>query len=93
MSSTDLSAGEEEVVSLKVTKVGVVNRKDDMADGGKKSASRKWKTSGLLLTGSQLLLFKDVIWINALQSQILDQVGDSWYATAFRQLTMPTTRW
>ncbi|SPO19792.1 uncharacterized protein UTRI_00184_B [Ustilago trichophora] len=71
------NAGEEEVVSLKVTKVGVVNRKDDMSDGGKKSASRKWKTSGLLLTGSQLLLFKDIIWINALQSQILDQVGHS----------------
>ncbi|GAC96779.1 guanyl-nucleotide exchange factor [Pseudozyma hubeiensis SY62] len=69
--------GEEEVVSLKVTKVGVVNRKDDVSDGGKKAASRKWKTSGLLLTGSQLLLFKDVIWINALQSQILDQVGHS----------------
>ncbi|KAJ9476959.1 Arf guanine nucleotide exchange factor SYT1 [Pseudozyma hubeiensis] len=68
---------EEEVVSLKVTKVGVVNRKDDVSDGGKKAASRKWKTSGLLLTGSQLLLFKDVIWINALQSQILDQVGHS----------------
>ncbi|EST09777.1 Sec7 domain protein [Kalmanozyma brasiliensis GHG001] len=68
---------EEEVVSLKVTKVGVVNRKDDVSDGGKKGASRKWKTSGLLLTGSQLLLFKDVIWINALQSQILDQVGHS----------------
>ncbi|SPO20708.1 uncharacterized protein UTRI_00184 [Ustilago trichophora] len=71
------NAGDEEVVSLKVTKVGVVNRKDDMSDGGKKSASRKWKTSGLLLTGSQLLLFKDIIWINALQSQILDQVGHS----------------
>lgn len=71
------TATEEEVVSLKVTKVGVVNRKDDVSDGGKKSASRKWKTSGLLLTGSQLLLFKDIIWINALQSQILDQVGHS----------------
>lgn len=73
----NVPTGEEEVVSLKVTKVGVVNRKDDVSDGGKKSASRKWKTSGLLLTGSQLLLFKDVIWINALQSQIIDQVGHS----------------
>ncbi len=71
------AVGEEEVVSLKVTKVGIVNRKDDVSDGGKKAASRKWKTSGLLLTGSQLLLFKDVVWINALQSQILDQVGHS----------------
>lgn len=71
------ATSEEEVVSLKVTKVGVVNRKDDVSDGGKKAASRRWKTSGLLLTGSQLLLFKDIIWINALQSQILDQVGDS----------------
>ncbi|PWZ02887.1 hypothetical protein BCV70DRAFT_183351 [Testicularia cyperi] len=75
---------EDEVVSLKVTKVGVVNRKDDVSDGGKKAASRKWKTSGLLLTGSQLLLFKDIVWINALQSQILDQVGHSLMCNGIR---------
>ncbi|EPQ32093.1 uncharacterized protein PFL1_00290 [Pseudozyma flocculosa PF-1] len=67
----------DEVVSLKVTKVGVVSRKDDVGDGGRKAASRKWKTCGLLLTGSQLLLFKDIVWTTALQSQILDQVGHS----------------
>ena len=77
--SSDAAAAQQhdEVVTLKVTKVGVVSRKDDVADGGRKAGSRKWKTSGLLLTGSQLLIFKDIVWTSALQSQILDQVGHS----------------
>ncbi|KAN0066526.1 hypothetical protein ACQY0O_000620 [Thecaphora frezii] len=74
----------DEVVSLKVTKVGVVSRKDDVGDGGRKTASRKWKTCGLLLTGSQLLLFKDIVWTTALQSQILDQVGHSQLSNGIR---------
>ncbi|PWN54402.1 hypothetical protein IE53DRAFT_158089 [Violaceomyces palustris] len=67
----------EDVVMLKVTKVGIVSRKDDVVDGGKKSQSRKWKTCGLLLTGSQLLLFKDIVWTTALQAQIAEQLGHS----------------
>lgn len=69
-SSTSLS-------SLKVTKVGVLNRKgaffplfhrlfkilkfhlDDLLEGGKRAASRKWREWSLILTGSQLLFFRD----------------------------------
>ncbi len=66
----------ESVVTLKVTKVGVMNRRDETADGPKKP-SKKWKQWGLILTSAQLLFFKDTIWTSALQSQIIDQMGDA----------------
>lgn len=44
---------------LKVTKVGVLNRKDDLIEGGKKALNRKWKTWSVILTGSQLLFCRD----------------------------------
>lgn len=44
-------------VNLKITKVGILDRKDDLVEGGKKANSRKWKSWSVLLTGSQLLLF------------------------------------
>lgn len=42
---------------IKVPKVGILERKDDLVEGGKKATSRKWKAWSVLLTGSQLLLF------------------------------------
>ncbi|KAL5495440.1 hypothetical protein ACEPAI_903 [Sanghuangporus weigelae] len=45
--------------SLKVTKVGLLNRKDDLQDGGKRSANRRWKEQSIILTGSQLLFYRD----------------------------------
>ncbi|KAF9458202.1 hypothetical protein BDZ94DRAFT_1271283 [Collybia nuda] len=45
--------------TLKVTKVGLLNRKDDILEGGKKASNRKWKTWSVILTGSQLLFFRD----------------------------------
>ncbi|KAG8936599.1 hypothetical protein FRC02_000592 [Tulasnella sp. 418] len=49
-------------VSLKVTKFGVIGRKEDTLSGGKRSSNRKWKEWSVLLTGSQLLFFKDPTW-------------------------------
>ncbi|KIK71180.1 hypothetical protein GYMLUDRAFT_66390 [Collybiopsis luxurians FD-317 M1] len=46
---------------LKVTKVGVLSRKDDLL-GGKKASSRKWKSFSVILTGSQLLFVRDSTW-------------------------------
>lgn len=43
--------------SLKITKIGLLSRKEDLAEGGKKAASRKWKGWSVVLTGSQLLFF------------------------------------
>ena len=55
---TDLPIDEcEPSLYLKITKLGVIDRKDDLIEGGKKASSRKWKTWSVMLTGSQLLLF------------------------------------
>lgn len=45
------------VSTLKITKVGLLSRKDDLTEGGKKAASRKWRGWSVVLTGSQLLFF------------------------------------
>ncbi|GAA5895282.1 PH and SEC7 domain-containing protein [Sporobolomyces salmoneus] len=55
------------VSNLKITKVGVLSRKEDLAEGGKKAASRKWKAWTVVLTGSQLLFFKDAHFAATLQ--------------------------
>lgn len=48
-----------DVFTLRVTKVGVLSRKDDILEGGRKAMNRKWKEWSVLLTGSQLLLYRD----------------------------------
>ncbi|KAK4699894.1 hypothetical protein P7C70_g6361, partial [Phenoliferia sp. Uapishka_3] len=47
------------ISSLKITKIGLLSRKEDLVEGGRKSSSRKWKGWSVILTGSQLLFFKD----------------------------------
>ena len=61
---------------LKVAKAGVLDRKDDILEGGKKATNRKWKLWSVILTGSQLLLFRDPTWAGQLlgQSGPQDQV-------------------
>ena len=54
--------GSGEAWTLKVAKAGVLNRKDDILEGGKKAHNRKWKPWSVVLTGSQLLLFRDSSW-------------------------------
>lgn len=54
-----ISAGEG--WSLKLTKVGLLTRKDDVLEGGKRATNRKWKSWTVVLTGSQLLFFRDVL--------------------------------
>jgi hypothetical protein len=72
MTTLMLDPEPENVVTLRITKVGCVSRKDDL-EGGKKAQSRKWKTCGLVLTSTQLLFFKDLIWTSALDQQIAEQ--------------------
>lgn len=47
--------------TLKITKVGLINRKEDTPVNGKKPSGRKWKNWSMVLTGSQLLFFKDTV--------------------------------
>lgn len=65
----NLSPSAPQPLALRVTKVGVLNRKDDVLAGGRKASNRKWKSWSVLLTGSQLLFFRDTIWVTALSSQ------------------------
>ncbi|KAJ7597187.1 hypothetical protein C8J56DRAFT_311089 [Mycena floridula] len=53
-----------QVWNLRVTKSGTLNRKDDVLEGGKKASSRRWRSWGVMLTGSQLLFFRDPAWTN-----------------------------
>ncbi|KAJ3567359.1 hypothetical protein NP233_g6415 [Leucocoprinus birnbaumii] len=56
-------------LTLRLTKVGVMDRKDELGESGKKPLSRKWKSWGVLLTGSQLLFSRDPARMQALISQ------------------------
>jgi hypothetical protein len=58
----------KQVWTLKVAKAGVLNRKDDVLEGGKKATNRKWKPWSVFLTGSQLLFFRDTMWANTVLS-------------------------
>lgn len=62
-------AGSGEVLNLRVTKVGILHRKDDFLEGGRKSSNRKWRPWSVILTGSQLLLFRDPAWAAGLLAQ------------------------
>lgn len=42
---------------------------DDILEGGKKSATRKWRQFKVALTGSQLLFFKDLRWDHQLSEK------------------------
>lgn len=56
----DLSGrGSSSSMSIKVTKVGILNRKDAIGPRGKRNTFRKWRYWSVILTGSQLLWFRD----------------------------------
>lgn len=62
----------------KLTKVGVLNRKDDLADGGVRvpNRGRKWRTCNVVLTGSSLLFFKNLDWYREIeQGGLLEEGG------------------
>jgi hypothetical protein len=55
--------------TLKVTKVGILHRKDDTVEGGRRAPSRRWREWTVMLTGSQLLFFRDLAWARSFLSQ------------------------
>jgi hypothetical protein len=56
LSSADAN-GTTPTSNVRVTKVGLLSRKDDLVEGGKKVNWRKWKQWTVILTSSQLLFF------------------------------------
>lgn len=57
-----------EIWNLRVVKVAVLNRRDDVVEGGKRPVQRKWRPYSVALTRSQLLLFRDISWAAVLLS-------------------------
>ncbi|CAG8448772.1 7439_t:CDS:10 [Ambispora gerdemannii] len=59
---------------LKITKAGILNRKVDLLEGGKKATGflRSWKQFGVILSGSQLMFFKDISWFKTQMTEFLD---------------------
>lgn len=67
----------DSTLTLRIFKVGIVNRKDEVTEKTKKNSSSKWKSCGMVLSSSQLLFFRDLVWIDALQAQISEQLADA----------------
>ena len=65
---TPVSPASGGVFVIKVTKVGLLLRKEDIMEGGRRALSRKWREWCVLLTGSQLLFFRDTTWASTIQA-------------------------
>ena len=93
------------MASLKIVKIGVLNRKEDFVDG-KKLASKKWKSWSVILTGSQLLFFvrrsisacsylltpreqKDPTWVSSLSQSIAKSARQSTDQDERQVITVP----
>ncbi|GAA5798560.1 hypothetical protein HPULCUR_003965 [Helicostylum pulchrum] len=46
--------------TIRVTKAGILDRKYDLVQGGKKATARGWRPFGIILSGSQIIFFSDL---------------------------------
>ncbi|KAI8644289.1 hypothetical protein BD408DRAFT_441929 [Parasitella parasitica] len=46
--------------TIRVTKAGILDRKYDLLQGGKKATARGWRPFGCILSGSQIIFFSDI---------------------------------
>ncbi|KAF9240934.1 hypothetical protein BU15DRAFT_87495 [Melanogaster broomeanus] len=72
----DIPPTPSEIWTLKLTKVGVLNRKDDLLEGGKKAIESQ--------VASQLLLFRDLSWTSTLLSWSEPPKKDPLQSTLFK---------
>ncbi|KAF8269365.1 hypothetical protein EI94DRAFT_1660214 [Lactarius quietus] len=62
-----------QVSALKVAKAGLLIRKDITLEIGKRPKTGKWRSWSVILTNSQMLLFRDHVWATSLQEQMGDR--------------------
>ena len=60
--------------TVKLVKFGVLNRKDDIVEGGKRAIARKWKGWGAIVTNYQLLFYRDATQVANIQRQFEESV-------------------
>lgn len=70
--------------TFRVTKLGILNRKDHLIEGGRRGGNRKWRQWSVILTGSQLLLLRDLSWVNTLLERSRSGQVNTPQSTAFR---------
>ncbi|KAG8762675.1 hypothetical protein FRC11_008135 [Ceratobasidium sp. 423] len=58
----EIAGAGAEPVRIGVNKLGLLSRKDDLLEGGRRAVNRKWRRWAVVLTGSQLLLFRETAW-------------------------------
>jgi hypothetical protein len=59
---------------VKLVKVGILNRKDDTVEGGKRTTARKWKGWGAIVTHSHLLFYRDTTQVMNIRRQFEESV-------------------
>lgn len=59
---------------VKLVKVGILNRKDDTVEGGKRAIARKWRGWGTILTHSHLLFYRDTAQVMNIRRQFEESV-------------------
>ncbi|KAI8369074.1 hypothetical protein BD560DRAFT_397943 [Blakeslea trispora] len=59
--------------NVRVTKAGILDRKYDLLQGGKKATARGWRPLGVILSGSQIIFFADIVsyqqWLESEEEQ------------------------
>ncbi|KAF9786013.1 hypothetical protein BJ322DRAFT_1107883 [Thelephora terrestris] len=59
---------------VKLVKIGILNRKDDTMEGGKRAIARKWKVWGAVVTHSQLLFYRDAAQVMSIRRRFEESV-------------------
>ena len=59
---------------VKLVKVGILNRKEDTVEGGKRAIARKWRGWGTILTHSHLLFYRDTAQVINIRRQFEESV-------------------
>jgi len=60
---------------VKLVKIGILNRKDDVVEGGKRAIARKWKGWGAIVTNTQLLFYRDATQVMNIRRQVKESVN------------------
>ncbi|ROT34810.1 hypothetical protein SODALDRAFT_302012 [Sodiomyces alkalinus F11] len=74
-STTNPETAPQGVVDIKITKVGILWRKD----AKKKKTRPRWQEWGAILTGAQLYLFRNTAWVKNLMHQYESHVKQGFY--------------
>ncbi|KAJ1311098.1 hypothetical protein OPQ81_009601 [Rhizoctonia solani] len=61
-SQLEIAGTGPEPVRIGANKLGLLSRKDDLMEGGRRAVNRKWRRWAVVLTGSQLLWFRETAW-------------------------------